>query len=202
MILPEHKKLIILPERVGGGFIKDAHAEYELPNVPYHAQFGSFRDSNPDFEVGAFCRNPYTKAASLFHWRINDNGPGEKGRKGELAKEFGNWISSSLKHEPSCFNRINFYGRVNLDFLGKFESLKEDFERLCEWTGIKGLEYDVSSKGSYRYNPEEYFTNKVVEDIKKYWGACFDAFGYSEDYRDIYVSKRNHSAPLKDAIKD
>jgi hypothetical protein len=186
MILPNHKKILLLPERVGGGFIKDAHFKYELPNIAYHGSFTDHIANNPDFEIGAFCRNPYTKAISLFHWRINKDGSGEKGKKGELAKEFEEWVCDRLKHEASCFERIK-YTELELDFLGKFETLKEDFKRLCEWTGIKGLKFTVSSKGSYKYNPEEYFTDKVTELIKRYWGKSFEAYGYSEDYRDGFI---------------
>ena len=183
MILPKQKKILLLPERVGGGFIKDAHALYELPNIAYHGSFTDHIQNNPDFEIGAFCRNPYTKAVSLFHWRINNNGSGEKGRKGELANEFEEWVCSKLKHEASCFERIK-YTESELHFLGKFETLREDFDRLNKWTGIKGREFSVSSKGFYDYDPEEYFTDKVIENIKEYWGKSFEAYGYSEDYRD------------------
>ena len=185
MILDKQKKIVVLPETLGGSSIKLVHKEYERGAIPCHADAKSLLRGNDGYELGAFVRNPYTKAIALFHWRHNGNGVGPKGSNGELAEDFEKWILTTFHQECSCFDRIQVDGKIELDFLGKFETLGKDFKRLCDWTGIKGLELPDRHRGLYKYDPEEYFTDKVVETIKTKWDKTFSEFGYSEDYRDI-----------------
>lgn len=79
---------------------------------------------------------------------------------------------------PQTFWLKSFDGKIHLDFVGKFESLQEDFGKVCEILSISQIELPHKIKGSsddYQY----YYDKESMDLISKFYEVEIDLFGYS-----------------------
>ncbi len=143
----------------------------------------------------AFVRNPWDRLHSAYKYFANSVGS-RAHRDHRWANEhiapFGSFLEFvSALDRPSFAKRVRRYshfrdqldwvvdprtGEVALDFIGRFESLAEDFAEIC-----RRLEVDValphrrpSGGGDYR---SEYDAHSI-EIIRKVYVRDIDAFGY------------------------
>ncbi|KPA18985.1 Carbohydrate sulfotransferase, 8-13 [Candidatus Magnetomorum sp. HK-1] len=133
----------------------------------------------------AFIRNPFERLVSWYHMCVQR--PDEEYRKYVLKNtiNFEDFIkkinSFTGRAEMISYNQTDYtvdYEQKNiLDFIGRFENIKEDFEYVSERIGIdvKLIHFNKSDHKHYRnYYSEN--TKIIVEEIFK---KDFDHFNFS-----------------------
>lgn len=123
----------------------------------------------------SFVRNPWSRAVSLYYYHKKNPD------KYPLAqKSFEEWVggggTGTIRKSMSEFVSDD-NGNMILDYVGKFENLHQDFEKICQQIGLSGIELphlNKSTNNSYRdlYNDR---TMKIVADWSK---RDIEAFGY------------------------
>ena len=123
----------------------------------------------------SWVRNPYDRAVSLW----SKNWPG-------LAfDEFCRRIDSCIWdiglanafRNSLCNPQVRWLHGTPLNFLGRFESLVDDFERVCAELGVIGGKLGHHQRGEHAPY-ESYYTNETVDIIRKVYAEDFFWFGY------------------------
>jgi hypothetical protein len=69
-------------------------------------------------------------------------------------------------------------GKLQMNFIGKFENLQEDWNFICDKIGVKNKELTHRKKAS-KVNYDEYYIGENKELVAKLWKKDIDAFGYN-----------------------
>ncbi len=164
---PELKKLGFI-----SNFLQHVTLEQSYKINPISVNYISF----------SFVRNPWDKMVSIYS--NPDNNLVEMAlRKNIKIKEltFEEFIvqTQDIKHthlEPQHRFVCNNKDEINVSFLGKFESLHEDFQQLC-----KALEIDVKlphKNQSKRMTYQNYYTETTQKIIKERYSKDIELFSY------------------------
>ena len=122
-----------------------------------------------------FARNPYDRAVSLWSrlW------PGITFH--EFCRRIDGYIWDiglcNAIHNSACNPQVRWIHGVPLNFLGKFESLKDDFERLCVELGVQPTKLPWEKRGDHNHY-ESYYTNKEIDIVRDVYAEDFFWFGY------------------------
>ena len=74
----------------------------------------------------AFIRNPWERNVSLYHWQ----------RHMGMPLPFHDWIMRSRPETHDLFAMISLHDTPALDFVGRYETLQEDFDTICRRIGV------------------------------------------------------------------
>ena len=81
-----------------------------------------------------------------------------------------------------------------IDFIGKFETLKQDFEPLKQRFGLLPLEHENKSEGEHE-DWRDYYTPKTAKMIYQRYRKDFEMLGYEDEYPKLldYLASNNIS---------
>lgn len=148
-------------------------------------------DNFNDYFKFAFVRNPYSRLLSAYYF-LKRGGFNHKDKNWaeEHLKEYNNfedfvlnWVNKDSIHsyvhfKPQYKYICNRQMEIEVDFIGRFENIKEDYQKICNRLEINrplkklnSTEYGDHWKDFY--NSE---TSKIVESV--YW-QDFQMFNYS-----------------------
>lgn len=117
----------------------------------------------------AFCRNPYDRAVSL--WAYNNKRNGFDLTFKEFCLNWGNW-GWRLRYPQA-----KWLDRVSLDFLGRFENLQGDFDKLCDALGVERR--PLPHVNPTEHLPwQEYYDEVTRGIVRSHWARDFERFGY------------------------
>jgi len=125
-----------------------------------------------------FCfeRNPFDKMVSWYWDKIYHK------KFTKSFREFCLDCSKGLRNFPKGFELYTINDKVVVDFIGKHETLKKDFEYVCKKSGIPYQDELPQERSTYRKDPSHYSeyydseTKKIVED---HFEKEISLFGYS-----------------------
>ncbi len=155
------------------------------PLLPAHATAAEARAALPAalfdgcFKF-AFVRNPWDWQVSWYHFLRRDTGHPQHALASRMAG-FADFLRWRARHDPLLQKSFltDAAGGPLVDFVGRFESLAEDFRFVCGAVGVRaGLPHlNRSPHGDYRsyYTPE---TRRLVEEV---WREDIECFGYEFD---------------------
>ena len=130
-------------------------------------------------------RNPWDKVVSHYEYR-------KKRNKTELATRnvaFAEWVKKTYGPEKDPFyynNRRAFQaqvewlkddeGKVDIDFIGKFESINEDFEQIKSAIGLEASlpHLNASKRAGY----QSYYDDETREIVARWFSEDIATFGY------------------------
>jgi hypothetical protein len=121
-------------------------------------------------------RNPYTRVISTYNWLMSNN---------DIDMSFQdfvfNYIPSQINTNyyltPQNLMLINQNGEINIDFIGRFEKLFSDFNKLKSKFDFEG---EIPSIHQRKYSKEiKYFDEKTKAVICKFYKKDFELFDYS-----------------------
>jgi len=142
----------------------------------------------------AFVRNPWDLVVSRYHWNMRRQNCSVEG----FRKFLDTYCSSDACFGPAHYfvndlqqNYTTLNGELSLDFVGRFENIKEDFKQLCKNIELPELEL-VKSKNSYKpdyYNKyTQYYDNDSIHLVEKYFSKDIEMFEYS--YNQNFTTRR------------
>jgi len=135
----------------------------------------------------AFVRNPWSLAVSRYHWN-------KRGADCSV-EDFNNFLTKYCSDEahwgPAHYyvndlqqNYITVDGNVDVNFIGKLETLKDDFKTICSKLNLPMLGLS-RSKGEYKpkhFNHyTEYYNDNTQALIERYFSADINMFEYTYD---------------------
>ncbi|MEW5828785.1 MAG: sulfotransferase family 2 domain-containing protein [Chloroflexota bacterium] len=130
----------------------------------------------------AFVRNPWSRA---FSWYTNVMQDEAHLQRLNLTRhvsfnEFVRQQSGKGELKPQMFWLKSFDGSIPLNFIGRFENLAEDFQKICEVLRLDPIALPHRGKGSnqdYRDHYDEE-SKRIIEEVYR---EEISAFGYSFD---------------------
>jgi hypothetical protein len=141
------------------------------------------------FHKFAFVRNPWDHLVSLYHFMLSDP---EIPRHAEVRAlpgfdAFVRWAINDpapfpkgiTKHQTDMLTDRD--GTLLADFVGYYESLREDFDRVCRHLGIEAPlpHLNRSQHRDYR----TYYDDHTRALVEEHFGSDIDLFGYTFDGR-------------------
>jgi chondroitin 4-sulfotransferase 11 len=132
----------------------------------------------------AFVRNPWDRAVSHYHYRVETNQTALATRQ----VGFAEWVKRCYgERDPFYYDQPKMFmpqlrwirddqERVCVDFVGRFESIQPDFEHICKRLNRRSVlpHLKRSSHRSYR----EYYDTKTLLTISDWFAEDIEYFGY------------------------
>ena len=133
-------------------------------------------------------RNPWDKVVSLYEYRRKKN----KTRIASRGISFEDWVIKTHGTQQDAFyydNPKSFQpqvewlkddeGRLDIDFVGKFESIQEDFEQIKKAIGssAKLPHLNATKRRSYK----DYYNDETREIVAHWYRHDIAEFGYTFD---------------------
>lgn len=147
--------------------------------------------SSQDFEKAfkfAFIRNPFARAVSAFFYI--DRGLGIKDAQKEFVKylkegvtqvNIKTWIGSFKRQAlvPQWYFICDEDGNIELDFIGRFENLENDWMKVCETLKTDNTELSYIRKSNYgKHQYQDYYTSESINLVKKMYKQDFELLSY------------------------
>lgn len=133
----------------------------------------------------AFVRNPWDKVVSHYHYRLKRNVDDIK-TKGVSFTDWVNQTYGGHNHSNILITKMFFpqtewlidsEGNIDIDFIGRFENLQEDFKTLA-----KKLEIDATlphlnptNRGPYR----DYYDSATKDIVQQWFASDIEYFKYT-----------------------
>jgi hypothetical protein len=134
----------------------------------------------------AFVRNPWDVAVSWFHYRLIN--PAIAGHaEAEAAGSFDSYVRRRLT-QPDGTKWVGLQrpyvvddtGQIAVRFIGHYESLRADFEKVIAYLGISTLVLDHFNQ-SYHAPWAQLYTRETFEIVRALVADDAELFGYSSD---------------------
>ena len=128
----------------------------------------------------AFVRNPWARAYSWYKNVTSD----ELHRKGHQVtrdipfNQFLRRYAGRGMLRPQTYWLKSFDGSIHLDFIGRFESLKNDFQTICQHLGITPLDLPHELQGTGEDYRRQY-DQESVDLVSSVFRCDIETFGYS-----------------------
>lgn len=132
----------------------------------------------------AFVRNPWARLVSEYNYAgydekwsfaewVLEHFPTAKDEKGLFQK-------GGYRHVmPQLDYLVDDKGEMILDFVGKFESITEDFAKVCQDLGIHDKPLPHKNSGKKRQHYSEYYTPAAQKRVAEMYAKEIEMFGYS-----------------------
>jgi len=132
-----------------------------------------------------FVRNPWDRILSqYFFFKTKDTmlkfNPNWHREFGEKYKDFNDWLKKTPKHnwfQPATdwiFNN----GRMEVDFVGRFEHFYRDFKRACSVIGLPKSTTLPQVNKTVHDHYSTYYNDESVEIIREQFSKDIEMFGY------------------------
>lgn len=198
MIIDHDRKFIFVHVPKTGGQSITSVLGGKTPDVATHSPLYAY--DNPDYFRFGFVRNPWDRMVSLYHFlcqktfKQSDNFKQDEVR----AAGFKAWL---MNHEffmkedylpaGECWvvggkdkdrmlpmqQRSQLFWLDGCDFIGRFESLAEDFSKACERIGIKARSLPHINPTRHKHY-REYYDDQTAEWVAWYFRDEIIKFGY------------------------
>jgi len=136
----------------------------------------SFKEHKGTF-LFAFMRNPFDRLVSAYAYLkaggISEDDALDARQYVEPYEDFEHFVlegiasgasMSQIHLRPQTFWISDALDNIIADFIGRFERLQEDFDEVCEMTGIKRKKLPVTRTSEHRPY-REYYGNEAVQDV-------------------------------------
>lgn len=130
----------------------------------------------------AFVRNPWDWQVSLYHFALQTPGHHQH----QLTKGLGSFekylewrVFEDLNLQKDFV--VNERGEIILDYIGKMESINQDFSKICTEIGLPEIQLPHRNKSS-RDVFKKYYTPYTSGLIEKYFASDIELFGYSNPW--------------------
>lgn len=172
------------------------HAKDSLPHVDKKTLFDEYQD----YFKFSFVRNPWDRLLSCYSEKIRDdklnnnnftngvaNSIGKHGvfRSGMSFEDFVDALNTIPDHKADPHFRSQYAllsnkaGELFLDFIGRFENLEEDFDKVCNLAGMSKTNLPHKNKSPMKKaNYVDYYTEKTRDFVFQRYAKDIEVFEY------------------------
>ena len=151
--------------------------------VCLHKKVTRYRKSYRDRHyVFSFVRNPFDRLVSAYFFlKAGGIHRHDRRRARKLANDFNTFVKEDLLSKP--INRIlHFHPMVHwldaeIDFIGKFENLQEDFNTICDKIGIPQQKLPHKNATKHKHYTE-YYDDETRKIVAEKYAKDIEYFGY------------------------
>lgn len=127
-----------------------------------------------------FVRNPWSRVVSLYKRK-----EGIQMAERMSFEKFVDWInyaSDTCIHPSQHKNQLDWFtdkqGNILVDFVGKFENLNNDWEKVCQHLSIRAPLPHLRKNPSNKKHYTEYYTDRTRDIIREKFIVDIEHFGY------------------------
>ncbi len=123
----------------------------------------------------AFVRNPWDRELSLYKYILRNT----KHYYHKQCLQFVNF-SAYLTERPPLRQQYDFLsknGEIQVDFIGRFENLQQDFDIVCDKIGLPQHKLPHTNKTQHKHYTE-YYDDETREIVAKKYAKDIEYFGY------------------------
>lgn len=124
----------------------------------------------------AFVRDPWDRIASAYAALLRD--PNHRRHRRAARLGFGAYVEREaprvLKNQVDLL--VDSTGRLGVDFVGRFETLAQDFAAVCERLGARAELPHLN--GGDRRDYRSFYDGASRDAVRRHWSRDIDAFGY------------------------
>jgi hypothetical protein len=122
----------------------------------------------------SFVRNPWDRVISWIRYRDTRH----KLYGGEInASIIKKEVSSKFYTKNTYYNLLSLGGGIDIDFIGRFENLREDFNTICDKIGIPHQRLPHKNKSKHKHYTE-YYDDETRQIVAEKYAEDIEYFGY------------------------
>lgn len=129
----------------------------------------------------SFVRNPWDRTVSTFFYRKLDKKIKDPDTFKEFVRSFCEdptpYYSSGSLIRPQCYWLLDDKNKVYADFIGKYESIIEDFDKLCDVLKIEKGKLPLRNT-SHHNDYTEYYDEETKKLVGEFYKQDIEIFGY------------------------
>ena len=190
--------------KTASGSLREAMLQDErglMPDYPWH-QRRLRPDQRAHFKF-TFVRDPFARLASFYMHKVVGEGPTETEHYlwGALRLDLGfDVLARAVCQIPDALADRHFLsqheivcplGKPRVDFVGRFESLPEQFEPIRQRYGLPALDRRNASPA---YDYRDLYTEELVERVATRYAGDIERFGYQDAHRELLRHVRRRPA--------
>ncbi len=152
----------------------------------------------------AFVRNPWSLVVSRYHWNKRGVDCSKQDFKIFLTKYCSkeaywgpaHYYVNDLQQNYTCIN-----GQISLDYIGKIETLHDDFKFILNKLNLPYVDLPKSKssfKPKYFRHYTEYYTEDLIDLVSKYFSKDIKDFEYT--YNQEIVTRRIHPIVTREML--
>lgn len=154
-------------------------------------QLGLSKSEWQGFYSFAFVRNPWDRCFSAYRYlksgNLNKNNLAWSSRNLEKSKNFSDFICKFLNAETMVQNHVfrpqfryicTVGNRISVDFVGKFERIEEDFNRVLSKLERQSIGLPKLNKSGPPFNYQEHYSPEAAEKVSELYATDIELFGY------------------------
>lgn len=156
------------------------------PKQHHTAEEMSIEEGWGDAYKFSFIRNPYERVVSMYAYRRQNN----QQKLLERNLTFHEWVRltfveqdlsliNNVKYWQPQWDWLNINGQLAVDFIGRFETLQQDFYRLCKETGRKAALKHCNKSNHNLY--KGYYTYDIAQIVYEAHKDDFGILGYDKN---------------------
>ncbi len=159
------------------GFESDGH--YHKPHLNYLQN----KISNNYFKF-SFTRNPFDKLVSEYKWFSDQKNPwnGIACKKHYLNTSFNTFLKKFISnhigdpwHTKSQYDMLKPLDQM--DFIGRFENIQKDFDKVCKKIGIPQHKLPHKNKRKHKHYTD-YYDDETRQIVADKYAEDIEHFGY------------------------
>ena len=135
----------------------------------------------------AFVRNPWDLQVSSYHHlkRERPQLVGDRDFEAFLrykldpARPYQYHLDTSIELQSDYL--VDLHGKVLVDFIGRFETLNDDFITICQRIGVKPPALEHKRQAKDRGGYQKYYTPETTDLVARHFAADIAMFGYRFD---------------------
>jgi hypothetical protein len=135
----------------------------------------------------AFVRNPWDLQVSSYHHlkRERPHLVGDRDfatflrYKLDPARPYQYHLDTSIELQSDYL--VDLHGKVLVDFIGRFETLNDDFVTICQRIGVKPPALEHKRQAKDRGGYQKYYTPETADLVAEHFAADIAMFGYRFD---------------------
>lgn len=173
------------------------YAPYRLKKFRTHTPAAVLQRQLPadvfaDLFKFAFVRNPWDLLVSSYHFLLA-NGRHHRRRHARRLRSFAAYAAYEIRRGKMSQSAMlaGHDGRLLVDFVGRFESLPDDFAFICQ---VLELEASLPRANTSRHaDYRSYYDDRLAAEVGRFFAADIERFGYAFD--DAAAGRQRSPAP-------
>lgn len=127
-----------------------------------------------------FTRNPHDRLVSAYTYlRKGGRNKNDLAKGKTLPADFKTFVMDHLKGDLNWwhFRPMTFYVNGDVDFIGRFENLNEDFNYVCDQCSMPACELPHLNNTKHHHYMD-YYDDETFSCVKEIYQKDFETFGY------------------------